>query len=437
MSDLLAEIGQRKTATKITPLHDGRVISIIHRALADGGWVGTHEDVTEKINAENAKEAQKRQLDAALNNMSQGLAMFDSSARLVICNQRYLEMYGLSREVVRPGCTLRELLDHRVATGSFSSEDPEQYRSNLLAEIGQGKLVSKLTELDNGRIIAVLNTPMADGGWVATHEDVTDKVKAEKAKEAQKRQLDAALDNMSQGLAMFDAEQRLIVCNQRYLEMHGLSREVVRPGCTLLELLDLRVASGNFFTQDTERYRSSLLAEIGQRKTVTKITLLPDGRIICIINNPTADGGWVATHEDVTDKVKAQNAEAEKTHQLDAALDNMSQGLCMFDAEQRLIVCNRRYADLYGLSDEQTKPGTTLRAILEHRIAIGHAPKDHERYRDRINEVTRNEPYQTTNRLLDGRYIFVVYRPMADGGWVATHEDVTDIKKELSRSMLK
>ena len=215
--------------------------------------------------------------------------------------------------------------------------------------------------------------------------------------------------------------------------MHGLSREVVRPGCTLLELLDLRVASGNFFTQDTERYRSSLLAEIGQRKTVTKITLLPDGRIICIINNPTADGGWVATHEDVTDKVKAQNAEAEKTHQLDAALDNMSQGLCMFDAEQRLIVCNRRYADLYGLSDEQTKPGTTLRAILEHRIAIGHAPKDHERYRDRINEVTRNEPYQTTNRLLDGRYIFVVYRPMADGGWVATHEDVTEIKNAEER----
>jgi diguanylate cyclase (GGDEF)-like protein len=112
---------------------------------------------------------------------------------------------------------------------------------------------------------------------------------------------------------------------------------------------------------------------------------------------------------------------------VDATLQNISQGVCMFDAAQRLIVCNKRYADLYELNDEQTKPGTTLRTILEHRIARGNAPDDHQSYiNDRIGEVSANKPYQVTNRLKDGRFISVVHRPLADGGWVATHEDVTD-----------
>jgi diguanylate cyclase (GGDEF)-like protein len=118
-------------------------------------------------------------IDAALNNMSQGLVMFDSSARLVVCNQRYLEMYGLSSEIVKPGCTFRELLDHRVAMGSFHSEDRSRYMVELLTAIGQGAIVDKLTSLDDGRIISVVNTPSADGGWVATHEDITEEKRAE------------------------------------------------------------------------------------------------------------------------------------------------------------------------------------------------------------------------------------------------------------------
>jgi diguanylate cyclase (GGDEF)-like protein/PAS domain S-box-containing protein len=120
-----------------------------------------------------------------------------------------------------------------------------------------------------------------------------------------------------------------------------------------------------------------------------------------------------------------------------AALNNMSQGLCMFDARQRLIVCNKRYADLYGLNDGQTKRGTTLRAILEHRIASGNAPEDRENYiRDRLNEVSINKPYQTINRLRDGCYVSVVHRPMANGGWVATHEDVTEAKRREESFLL-
>ena len=118
-------------------------------------------------------------VDAALNNMLQGLVMFDSSDRLVVCNRRYLDMYGLSPDIVRPGGTLREIVEHRAATGSFCADDIEQYIADIQAAVGQGTIFSKITSLHDGRIISIVNHPTADGGWVATHEDVTDEKRAE------------------------------------------------------------------------------------------------------------------------------------------------------------------------------------------------------------------------------------------------------------------
>ena len=118
-------------------------------------------------------------VDGALNNMSQGLVMFDSSNRLVVSNQRYLEMYGLSPDIVRPGASLRELVEHRAATGSFCVDDVEQYIADIQAAVGQGAIFSKITSLHDGRIISIVNRPIADGGWVATHEDVTEQKRAE------------------------------------------------------------------------------------------------------------------------------------------------------------------------------------------------------------------------------------------------------------------
>jgi diguanylate cyclase (GGDEF)-like protein len=157
--------------------------------------------------------------------------------------------------------------------------------------------------------------------------------------------------------------------------------------------------------------------------------------ILCfalLLKELTKQFGYLAASKSTL--VKKTNELERANLKADAALNNMSQGICMFDAAQRLIVCNKRYAELYGLSVEQTKPGTTLRTILGHRVARGAAPQDKEKYIvDRINEVTRNESYQTTNELSDGRYISVVHQPMLDGGWVATHADVTDWKRAEQR----
>lgn len=118
------------------------------------------------------------QLITAVNNMSQGLVMFDTAERLIVCNDRYIEMYGLSRDLVKPGVSLRDLVRHRVDAGTLT-RDPEEYRTALLAAVAEGKPTSRITESPDGRAIAVTNRPMAGGAWIATHEDITERRRAE------------------------------------------------------------------------------------------------------------------------------------------------------------------------------------------------------------------------------------------------------------------
>ena len=106
-------------------------------------------------------------LDTVLNNMSQGVLMFDTDARLVFCNRRYIEMYRLSPEIVVPGCGVRELLSHRKAVGTFCG-NPEDYIGELLEVTAQGKTSNGIAKAADGRVFSIVRTPIASGGWIAT-----------------------------------------------------------------------------------------------------------------------------------------------------------------------------------------------------------------------------------------------------------------------------
>ncbi len=114
-----------------------------------------------------------RHLTGALNFMSQGLCMFDELTRIIVCNQQYLRMYKLSPEVVKPGCTLRQLIEHRKDTGLFTG-DPAKYCKEIVDSVAGGKSSKWMIGASDGRIVHSINQPMPDGGWVSTHEDVTE-----------------------------------------------------------------------------------------------------------------------------------------------------------------------------------------------------------------------------------------------------------------------
>jgi PAS domain S-box-containing protein len=118
------------------------------------------------------------QMRTAIDSMPQGLCMFDHSERLIVCNTQYYEMYGLTSAETAPGSTLSEVLARRVAKGTFS-RDPHEYRKEFLAAVALGRTIVHEVKSSGGRSLLVTNHPMKDGGWIGTHEDVTERRQAE------------------------------------------------------------------------------------------------------------------------------------------------------------------------------------------------------------------------------------------------------------------
>jgi PAS domain S-box-containing protein len=114
---------------------------------------------------------------------------------------------------------------------------------------------------------------------------------------------------------------------------------------------------------------------------------------------------------------------------LHTALESMVHGLSMFDERQRLIVCNDRYREIYGLTPDQIRPGTTLRSILTSRM-VGRTPEDIDAcLEDRVRTMQSSESSYAETKLPDGRIIAMDFTAMPGGGWVAIHQDITERKR--------
>ncbi len=295
-----------------------------------------------------------------------------------------------------------------------------------------------------GAAAAVVGVSLAASVAATSRQQLIEKSDAEIARQAE--QLQTALANMSQGLCMFDRDQRVVVCNRQYAEMYGLDPAQIEPGMTLRQILAMRIAAGIYRDINAERLIEAALASF--HTELNQIIHLADGQFISLSRQPLADGGLVSTHEDITERqllhaqIEQQNRLLQENDdllhaqnlRLDAALNNMSQGLCMFDAEQRLIIFNDRYRKMYGLSPEELKPGCLLRDVLLMRQASGTFTDDPDEYcRNVARAISHGETTRIAIELADGRVIDLVNQPMKDGGWVATHEDVTERRRAEAR----
>ena len=117
-------------------------------------------------------------LQSVLNNLLQGVLMFDADAKLAFCNPRYIEMYGLSPDIAKPGCSLKDLLGHKAEVGAFA-EDPDDHITLLMGKMAAGETFTDTLYLPDGRIHSIVSKPIDGGGWLATHEDVTERQRSE------------------------------------------------------------------------------------------------------------------------------------------------------------------------------------------------------------------------------------------------------------------
>jgi diguanylate cyclase (GGDEF)-like protein/PAS domain S-box-containing protein len=164
-------------------------------------------------------------LDAALNNMNQGLCMFDAESRLVVWNERYTKMYSIDPKRIWIGCTVRDLLDARIAAGTFPL-DPGRYDTDLRLALREGKAFTMNIELGDGRMVAVVNQPSEGGGWVATHEDITERKRAERELDQTRQFLDTIIENVPSPIIVKDAPSlRYRLINRAAERFLGVGRD--------------------------------------------------------------------------------------------------------------------------------------------------------------------------------------------------------------------
>ena len=165
LADWREQIGLLITITGLSVLAIAALLLLVVRKLSH-----QHRASRQRLSLE------KQRLDTAVNNMTQGLLLFDAKQHLIICNKRYLEMYGLSAEIVKPGCSFREVIAHRKDTGSFVG-DVDHYVEVVMRDIAHRNAM--VISTPDGRSIQIVNEPVPDGGWLATHEDITERRRAE------------------------------------------------------------------------------------------------------------------------------------------------------------------------------------------------------------------------------------------------------------------
>jgi diguanylate cyclase (GGDEF)-like protein len=150
------------------------------------------------VNSEAEISKQAERLRDTIAHMSQGLVMYDRNHRLIICNARYGEIYGIPPEQITPGLTLRDVLYLRVAAGTHHG-DPENYLQRRLGANRDGDASDTVVELHNGRIVQILRRPLKNGGWVSTHEDITER-----------RQIEAKIAHMAHHDVLTNLPNRIL-----------------------------------------------------------------------------------------------------------------------------------------------------------------------------------------------------------------------------------
>ncbi len=264
--------------------------------------------------AQQRLELEKQRLDTALNNMTQGLVLYDASARVVTTNQRYLDLHSLSTDLVKPGLPFRALIQLRKDTGTFDG-DVDEFCSSVMHEVARGRVHHRLLESEDGRAFLIVNKPLTQGGWVATIEDITERRNLEQERDRSYAFLREIIDHIPSQITVKDARDRRYVLSNKVAEAQfALAREEI-IGRTPSELFDPALAE-TITADDEQALQSSDSLFIDEHRWESKalgVRFITSKRII--IRNQAAEPRYIINVvEDVTDRRRAHEKIAHLAH---------------------------------------------------------------------------------------------------------------------------
>ncbi|MBI5131736.1 MAG: EAL domain-containing protein [Rhodopseudomonas palustris] len=376
------------------------------------------------------RRAQRRKnvlVDSVLNKLQQGVVITDANGRLVFCNDRYLEIYGLQRSDVPRGIAGRDMLALRRARGSLDLSNEEFLRS-------AGTPEGFISELPDGRFVQVKFSRLANGGTISTHDDCTELRRVSKQLETTTQFLESVIDNIPVCVAAKSIEDgRYILANRAFEKLSRLPRERI-IGATAEDLYPprsaaaIREADRTALESGKKGFRSELTIEFGKRELV-----LATDRVVAH-NERNEPEFIIALFEDVTDR-QVLARELDKTRKfLELVIDNIPVALTVQNTSSGRYLLANRGAEIILNRRREDAIGLTCGEIFNPKEARLIGERDELAIRKR-ELMVEEHPISTRNglRLFVTRRITVADEAGAENYLIKTHVDVTDRRQTEAR----
>ena len=449
----------------------GQYIEFTYKPLDDGGLLGIYRDITELKERENTRcgdrtvpreaEETRAVMQIVFDNMNDGVLLLDKDLRWKFVNDNFSEFLNLPKSVAHPGASSIDILRFQAKRGDFGAipdGEIEREVERRVAMMRAGVLYERRTA--SGNYLEFNFKPLGDGSVLAVYRDITvlkereealdaAKVAAEEARDDVERTrsvMQTVLDNMAGGVMLFDKDFKLQFVNRQVVEFQRYPADLLQRGTPGREILRHQVERGDFGpVDDVEEKVEERVALINQPggNRFTRFTL--DGRYVEFTFQPLTDGGLLAFGRDVTrmkerEKALADAKEAaeqarddvERTRAvMQTVLDNMSDGVMLWDKDFLWRFSNRFSMDMWGYTPDILKPGISGYAMLRYLAERGEfgPTEDIDRtVKERIALIRRAGGSRYEQRTARGKYIEFVFQPLQDGGLLGIYRDITKLK---------
>ncbi len=368
-------------------------------------------------------------VSSAMNNLNQGVVMTDAQRRIIFCNDRYLEIYGLTRSDLWTGMSGYDILELRRQRGVLAVSDDDFYEKAASSN-------GLISELPDGRAILVKYFILPNGGSVATHLDVSEQRKLSRQLASTKQFLETVLDNVPACVAAKNIEDgRYIFANRAYERFWGFSRDQV-VGKNARELFGAKSAASIEATD-----RAALLAPEGQYRNEFEVEVQRDqarrmvASIRIVVRNESNKPEFLlVVFEDITDR-QSLSMELESTKKfLELVVDNIPVALIVEQVKDGSYLLANRSAETILNRRREEATGLTASDIFNAKEAKLIIARDEAAIKKR-GMITEEHPISTK----DGLRLFLTRRAtvLNDAGepqyLIKTHEDVTNRRQTESR----
>ena len=370
-------------------------------------------------------------VESGLDALDFGFAIFDQNLKLIANNEAFIELRGYPTTLCKPGLDIIELYRFNAERGDYGPGDAEAQAISRMERVREGRPHQFEYQLPSGRILNIRYAPIARGGLVLSYSDVTQRKLAERDVARKEAELHVALDNMPGALAYTDDNLKIVFCNNRYIEMYPVPRELFDSGRPYPDFLRYLAEHGYYGDGDVETLVARRIESLRNPVGYPLEDRTPDGKVYEVNRRKIASGGTVTAITEITRLKHAEENLARKQAELHVALDNMPGALVYTDRDLNIVFCNDRFSEMYPVPKELLQPGQPYPNFLRHLAEHGYYGEGDldSLVAQRVESLRNPTGIAFEDRAPDGRIYRIARRRTTVGGTVTVMTDITELKQ--------